>query len=272
MKRKITIYIFILLVGSVFARNIDQSDVPAVVLNTFQLKFPTADDIKWKLEKDNYQVDYKVNSKGNKLTIDFKGKILKHNQDLFISEIPRMVLETIKKRVGYFDVNDADKYVEGNKIIYEIQFKINGKDYFFWINEKGKLLKFRRELKESEVPASMMQFINNKYGSTDYDRAKFVEENGNINYIIRVKINKMEHLFWMGNNGVLLKHIQDLRDSEIPAPVLNAANSNYKEYEIHDADWIEERNSSTYKLELRKSNRRVYLTINPDGKILDVKK
>lgn len=271
MKRKITLHLFVIIIGNVLAGSIEQSKVPAVVLNTFQLKFPNAEDIKWNIEKDNYQIDFKVNTKANKLIIDFKGKVLKHNQDLFVSEIPRVVLETIKRKVGYFDVNDADKYVEGNKTTYEIQFRINGKDIYFWIDEKGKLIKFRRELREEEVPASMMKFINDKYGTTDYQRAKFVEENGNINYIIRVKINKMEHLFWMGNNGVLLKHTQDLRDSEIPAPVLNAITSNYKDYEIHDADWIEERNSSTYKIVMKKSNSKMYLTINFDGKILDVK-
>ncbi|MDD3320563.1 MAG: hypothetical protein PHS59_03875 [Paludibacter sp.] len=271
MKRKIIIYLFVLFTGSLLADNINQSDVPAVVLNTFQLKFPTSDNVKWKLEKGNYQVDFKVNSKDNKLTIDYKGNVLKHNQDLFVSEIPRVVLETIKKKARFFDINDADKYVDGNKITYVIQFKIDRKDYFFWIDEKGKLLKYRRELKESEIPSSMIQFINNKYGTIDYDRAKFIEENGKINYIIRVKINNMDHIFWMGNNGVLLKHIQDLRDSEIPSPVLNAAKNDYSDYKLHDAQWIEERGKSIYKLGMRKSNKKVNLTINTQGKILDVK-
>ena len=138
MKRIIGLLVFVLFLGSTQAQSISQSNVPAVVLNAFQLKFPNADDVKWKLEKGKYRVDYKVNNKPNKLTMDFKGNILKHVQDLYISEIPKAVLETVRSRVDYFDVNDADRIEAGGKIIYEIDFKLDGKKHFFRINERGK--------------------------------------------------------------------------------------------------------------------------------------
>ena len=271
MKRIIGLFVFALFVGNTFAQNISQSNVPAVVLNAFQLKFPNADDVKWKLEKGNYRVNYRVNSKEHKLTMDYKGNVLKHIQDLYISEIPKTVLETIRSKVTYFDVNDADRIEVDGKITYHINFKYSGEDFNFWIDEKGRLLKLRQGLKDSEIPESILNLIATKYGSLDIDRAKLVEENGKIVYIIRGEINDMDHAFWINHKATLLKHTQDLRNTEIPVPVLNAAKAAYSGYEIRDADLIEEGGKIIYILVMKKSKEKVYLTFNPNGKILEVK-
>ena len=271
MKRIVGLIVFVLFTGNAFAQNISQSDIPAVVLNAFQLKYPGADDVKWKLEKGKYQVDYRVNSKVHKLTMDHKGEVLKHSQDLYTSEIPKAVLETIRSKEAYFDLHDADRYEEENKITYEITFKMAGKDHYFWINEKGKLLKYRKELKDSEIPLPVLIHINNQYGLFDIDRSKYVEEGGKITYIIRGEISDSDHAFWIDPEATVLKHTQDLRDSEIPAPVLNAATAAYKGYDIRDADLTEEGGEAIYILRLRKSKEDVYVTFSPDGKILHVK-
>ncbi len=109
MKRIIGLLVFILLAGTAFGQSVSQSNVPAVVLNAFQLKFPNADDVKWKLEKGNYRVNYKVHSKVHRYLLDNKGKVLKHMQDLYVSEIPEAVLETLQSKAPYYDLHDADR-------------------------------------------------------------------------------------------------------------------------------------------------------------------
>ena len=71
--------------------------------------------------------------------------------------------------------------------------------------------------------------------------------------------------------ATVIKHTQDLRESEIPAPVLNAATAAYKGYDIRDADLTEEGGKTIYILKLRKSKENVYVTFSPNGKILEVK-
>ena len=45
MKRIIGLLIIVFFAGNIFAQNISQSNIPAVVLNSFQLKFPNAESI-----------------------------------------------------------------------------------------------------------------------------------------------------------------------------------------------------------------------------------
>lgn len=269
MKTIIGFITLILFTGYTYAQDINHRDVPAVVLNCFQLKFPNATYVNWKLENKNYLVSYEVNNKDNNLLLNDKGKMLKHEQDLYISEIPENVLKTVKSKVAFFDVYDVDKIEEGNKIIYDINFEISHADYNFQISDKGILIKYVQELKESEVPATIVAAIKNKYGSLDIDKATYTEENGSIIYYLEGEINDKDHNFIFTDKAYPLKHEQDLRRNEIPSSVMNTLTTSFSDYEIRDADFTEEGEKTTYDIKLRKHRERVRIILNPDGKILE---
>jgi len=273
MNRIIALLILSFFTTNTFAQDIHQRNVPAVVLNAFQIKFPNATDVDWRLEKGNYRIRFEVNNKDHNLYLDDRGNVLKHHQDLYGSEVPEKVLKAIKSKVALFDLNDADRIAEGNKIVYEINFEISNKDHDFWISERGKILKYRKELKDSEVPSEILTSIKNKYGELDIDRAEYNEENGKIIYYLKGKISGYRHEFTFEGISNLQLHKQDLRrNSEIPAPILNALKANYKDYEIRDADLREENGKSTYIMRLRKSRENIYVIYNPQGKVLQIKK
>ena len=271
MKRIAGLLMIVLFACHAFGQSIDQSNVPAVVLNAFQLKFPNVSNVKWKLQKGEYRVEFKVNSKAHKLTMNDKGGLLRLSQDLYVSEIPETVLATIRSKVSYFDVHDADRWEEEGAITYQISFKVDGKNHLFRINEKGILLKYRKELKDSQVPESIMNLIQTIYGPYDIDNAKYVEEPGKTIYILRGEIHDYFHAFTFDEKTTILEHSQDLRDSEIPAAVLSTVKRNFKDHEIRDADLVEENGNGVYVLKLRKSRENIRVTFSPQGKILNTK-
>lgn len=271
MKRIVGLIVLAHLAGNIFAQKIDQKNVPAVILNSFQVKFPTADDVDWRLDKGNYRVNFEVNDKDHELRLNDRGKIVKHKQDLYVSEIPKNVLETIKSKVQFFDIKDADLLTENGETVYKINFEIDDKDHDFWISENGKLLKYIWELRDNEVPETILSTIKNNYGSLDIDDANYIENKGKVTYYLKGEINDKDHKFIYDKNGRLLKHEQDLRNSEIPAPVMNTVREGYKDYEIRDADLTEENGKTTYDIELKKSKDRIHVILNTDGKILKVK-
>lgn len=270
MNRIIGILVLTLLTKVAFGQSISQSKVPAVVLNAFHLAYPNAEDIKWKKYKEQYEINYKVNTKSHKLKMDYKGGVSEHSQDLYLSEIPKEILAIIREKAPFFDLHDADLYEKGGKITYVTKVRIDGSYSYFWVNEKAELQKYRRELKDSEIPDSIMKMIKSDYGSLDITRAKYVEERGNINYIIGGNINGKDNAFWFDVKTNFLRHKQDLRDTEIPAEILKVVASEYKDFDIKDADKIQTKNDMTYILRLQKSKDRVYVTFDKSGKILEV--
>ncbi|MFO7658195.1 MAG: hypothetical protein R6W78_14135 [Bacteroidales bacterium] len=271
MKHIIVLPILFFLLGTAYAQNISQGNIPAVVLNSFQLRSPNNKDAKWKLDDGNYHVDFKVNNKPNRLILDYKGNILKHIQDLYVSEIPNVVLETVKAKVTFFDVHDADRLEEKGSVVYQINFKISGKKYFFLINDKGKLLKFTKELNNSEIPANIAGLIKARYGTLDFDYSKYIEEGTKKIYIIKGEIADNKHYFVFNDKAALLKHKQDLKNSEIPVPIINSAISAYAGFVINKAELLEEGGKASYELRLRKSKENVRVVFDQNGKILEVK-
>src|SRR4030042_1974616 len=224
MKRIIVLFVLPLFPLFSYAQVIQQKNVPAVVLNSFQLKFSNATDINWKLEKGYYHVIF-----------------------------------------------EADRIEEGSKINYNINLKINENTYEFITNEMGILQKYTKELKGSELPPTIVNLIKTKYGSLDIDEAIFTEESGKITYLLKGEINDMDHVFMFDDKATLLIHEQDLRNSEVPVLVMNAAKAAYVGFEIRDADLTEESGQVIYKLKMSKSKEKVSLILNQDGKILEFK-
>lgn len=269
-KLRNTIYIlfFVLLATGASAQSISQENVPAVVLNSFQVNFPNAEDVRWKLNDGDYEVRCKVNDKLNEVKLDYKGHIIKHHQDLYVSEIPAAVLKTIRSKEPFFDVGDADKIVEGGKTEYEIDFKINGERRYFWIDEKGHLIKYRKELKDDEIPDPIMEYIRTNYGRLDdIDRAKYLIENGKNYYLIAGDAA----VFLFDDKVNLLEYHKDLPESKVPAPIMKTIRESYNGYDVRDADITDKGGVVTYTLRMRKSGKDVLVTLNPEGRILYVK-
>ena len=267
MKRLTGLFIFLLFSVNILAQKIDQKNVPAVILNSFQVKFPTADDVEWKLDKGNYRVNFEVNDKDHEVRLDDRGEIVKHVQDLYVSEIPDAALQTIRKKVSFFDVEDADKIYENGKTTFEINFEIDNKDHDFWINEKGKLLKYRKELKKSEIPDLIWSHIKATSANLDVEHTEYTEDNGRGIYWIDGDINDMEHDYYFTEKGKLISRTQELRKNEIPAGILNAIKTKYNGYEIRNALLKEDNSSTSYEIQLRKSRERITLTFNRKGEL-----
>lgn len=272
MKRIIGLSVLILFSLFSYSQEIQQKNVPAVVLNAFQLKFSNASDTEWRLEKGLYRVNFELNDKDNQVLINYKGVILRHTQDLYVSEIPVSVMKTIKDKVSFFDIGDADLIEEGRNITWYIRMEINDKDHEFIINERGTLLKYEKELRYNEVPAEINNLISTRFGALDLNNAEYEEEKGRGYYHISGEINDMDHKFVFNGKSGLVRHEQDLRNAEVPVEILNSANSSFKGYEIRDADLLDEGGKMTYYLELRRSRETIIVTFNPAGKILEVRK
>jgi uncharacterized membrane protein YkoI len=270
MKKMVFFSLLTFLAVYTYAQDIDQKNVPAVIVNAFQLEYANADDVDWELREGNYRVEFELNKKDHRVLLDNKGNILKHRQELWESEIPLALIETVRSKCKYFDLDNAVVNEEGGKAVYYISFEVNNRDCKFWMDERGRLLLYRQELKESDIPASIQASIRDQYASFDFDDGELSEEAGKVTYYMDGEVDDKDHSFWFDGKGKLLKHSQDLRDKDIPLPVITAISSLYPGYEIRDADKIEEGGKIIYDMELRKSKERINVKFDPAGKVLEI--
>lgn len=103
------------------AQDIPQSQVPSVVLNAFQVKFPNATDVDWELKGDQYKVDFEIGTRDHDVWIDKSGNIKKHKEDISKKDLPQGIVNKIVKDFSSYKIDDTDKIEADGKVVYLVE-------------------------------------------------------------------------------------------------------------------------------------------------------
>jgi hypothetical protein len=106
----------------------------------------------------------------------------------------------------------------------------------------------------------------------DFPKAHDVEwEIADSIYEVEFEIKSRDYKAYYDTKGNLLMYIQEIRRTELPATVKNAAESKYPKYRFEDIDKIWRGTAVFYKVEMenKSSDMEVKLIIGEDGVILN---
>jgi uncharacterized membrane protein YkoI len=123
--------IIILMAGitsAAISQDISQKEVPSLVLNAFQTKYPNAAQVEWELKGEVYKAEFEVGSREHDLWIDKTGNITKHKEDFPKSELPHAITQKLQSEFKDYKIDDADKIEEGGKVTYEVDLDGNKDD------------------------------------------------------------------------------------------------------------------------------------------------
>lgn len=144
MKRTILIGTFALftLANTVFAQDIPQTQVPSLVVNSFQQKFPKAIDVEWELSGDLYKVEFETGLLGadHDAWFDKTGKLIKHEEEISQSDLPQKVTAKINSEFNGYWVSDVKKISEGAKVVYTLEVKKLTEEWKLAIDAAGNIL------------------------------------------------------------------------------------------------------------------------------------
>ena len=119
--KKLSVILLFMSAGCVsFAQDIAQQNVPSVVVNAFQQKFPNQTAVEWELKKGLYEAEFEIKSLDHSVYIDSTGKIVKHKQEIPVSELPAAVTASIQKNFSGYKVDDVKKIEAGSKVTYKV--------------------------------------------------------------------------------------------------------------------------------------------------------
>jgi hypothetical protein len=132
----------ILSASSTFAQDIKQSQVPSLVVNNFQQKFPKARDIEWKMDGDLYKVDFETGllGKDQKSWYDQTGNLVRHKEEISKSDLPKNILAKINAEFSGYRIDDVKKITEGGKETYTLELKKFTKEWKVAFDPEGNIL------------------------------------------------------------------------------------------------------------------------------------
>ncbi|MEC5146360.1 hypothetical protein UNH65_22585 [Chitinophaga sp. 180180018-2] len=120
------------------AASAQKVNVPAAVKAALAKQFPTAANVKWELEKGNYEAGFKENNQHVSAVFDASGKWLETESAIPKTELPKQAAEYISSHYKNGKIKETAKIQKaGGEVNYEVE--VNGKDVIF--NSDGTFLK-----------------------------------------------------------------------------------------------------------------------------------
>ncbi|GAA4175311.1 PepSY-like domain-containing protein [Sphingobacterium ginsenosidimutans] len=125
-----------------FAQDIPQSQVPAVVVNSFQQKFPKAKGVEWELKAGLYEAEFETGLFGtdHEVWIQSNGKIVRHKEELAKNDLPKAVIAKVKKDFPGYRIEDVKKITEEQKITYAFEVKSRTDEWKLVVDTQGSIL------------------------------------------------------------------------------------------------------------------------------------
>lgn len=129
-------------IGIVYAQDIPESQVPAVVVNNFKKEFPKADDIEWELKGNLYNVEFEIGwSTDYEAWYNASGKLVKYTKEISEKDVPSAIINAIKTQYKGYRVDDAKMIVENGTETYKVEIEKGDSERDLIFSKDGKVIK-----------------------------------------------------------------------------------------------------------------------------------
>ncbi len=134
--------IFIVLTAAItisLSANCQVLKVPEVVKNAFAAKFPAATNISWGKENaKEYEAEFKLNNNSVSANFGMDGSWVETESVIPESELPAAVKAAVSTKYPGAPITLAEKTEQpGDKVLFEVVVKVNGKKKSMELNPDG---------------------------------------------------------------------------------------------------------------------------------------
>ena len=106
-----------------------------------------------------------------------------YSQDIPGSKVPSVVLNTVQAKFGIANKIEWEK----KNTLYEAEFKKDSIEYAVYIDPAGKLVMYKMDISENELPAAVSKIISTEYIGYKIDDTEKVEKDGTTYYQVELE-------------------------------------------------------------------------------------
>ena len=98
--------------------------IPSAVLQAFAKQYPDAKQVKWEMEDENYEAEFKKNKTDHAVLLNVAGIVLQTEVEIPASQLPAIAAQYLVKTYPGQKVKEATKISKGDrKTTYEAEIK-----------------------------------------------------------------------------------------------------------------------------------------------------
>jgi len=137
-----TIILLVLLATGSYlnAQEVQSKNVPSIIINALQVKFPKAADVVWELENGLYKAEFEIGRQEYEVWLDHSGKLKRWKQDFDKEKLPGAVKLSIQKSFYGFAPSSVERLQEGRNVFYKMRLTKSKEKHKVLFTEHGKLL------------------------------------------------------------------------------------------------------------------------------------
>ena len=240
------------------------------------------------IERKDVNLELLMDAQGNVLEIEVKGKGGDEDEDeetLSWDQIPAPVQRAIKEHAGDAKIEKIEKESEGGKLVYEAEFKTEGRETELKIAPDGTLLGMEQEISLDQAPEAVRGAIERQVGGAKITEIELETEGGKTTYEVEFTRNGKEYELQIDPNGKILKLEEEEDDDDddeedeedeqviswekVPAVVQavikrHAGNAKIGEVEVETED-----GKLVYEAKFVKDSKQYELEVDADGNVVE---
>ena len=140
--KKIVVLICLLTSLLGYSQKITPEKFPGIVKQAFAKKFPSTTDVKYEMEKKDYEINFKVNGVEMSANFDATGKWLETETEIKESDLSKEISSSVVKNFAGFKISEVAKVETPNKgLIFEMDLKKDKEGYEVQFSPNGDVLK-----------------------------------------------------------------------------------------------------------------------------------
>ena len=125
-----------------YTQKVAPDKVPAPVKQAFAKKFPAATDLKYEMEKKDYEINFKDKGVEMSANFDVTGKWLETETEIKESDLPKEVSASVARNFTGFKISEIAKTeAPGKGLIYEMDLKKDKEGFEVQFSPKGDIVK-----------------------------------------------------------------------------------------------------------------------------------
>lgn len=126
--------------GCASAQDMPQQNVPAVVVNAFQQKFPQQSTVEWELKRGLYEAEFEIKNLDHNVYLDSTGKIVRYKQEINVTDLPAAIKTSIEKNFKGYKIEDVKKIEEGSTLTYKVELEKGEEERKVTFSADGKVI------------------------------------------------------------------------------------------------------------------------------------
>ena len=139
MFKKTLLLITIALISFACESDIDENQVPSVVVNALKVDFLNTTDREWEKTGDFFIVEFEKENIDYTAKMNNKGEILKYKYEINIRELPEAVKKSISLTHPDAEIDDVETLFINSQEYYQIEIEKSFKDLKKVLDLKGQV-------------------------------------------------------------------------------------------------------------------------------------